>query len=213
MVHNRPSSYCKFGNFRGGFIFAKLRRREVSRKKKPSRNREIILSFNDVSLSCNVANMSFNAIRENKIVAKISEFTVHWEAIIQRNWFIEIQLANSFVAKQTKWYRRQQEDSDQPWHPLYLYLTTVFAGCTHGTFRRTSKALIGLGGWPVSTLTLLVLFWGTLFNREASQILQQITEQISNHRSRDFFNVWCAQKYRLIETVFLAPTTFALVEK
>ena len=39
-------------------------------KIKFSRNAEITLSFTDV-------NMSFNAIRENKILAKISGFTVY----------------------------------------------------------------------------------------------------------------------------------------
>ena len=57
-------------------------------KIKPSRNGEITLSFTDIGksyLSCenhalvvnfNVANMSFNAIRVYKIIAKIFEFTV-----------------------------------------------------------------------------------------------------------------------------------------
>ena len=39
---------------------------------KPSRNGEIKCP----SLECNVANMSFYVIRENEILAKISEFTV-----------------------------------------------------------------------------------------------------------------------------------------
>ena len=45
------------------------------------RNGEITLSFTDIGKSCpkctfNASNMYFNAIRENKILAKISEFTV-----------------------------------------------------------------------------------------------------------------------------------------
>ena len=49
-------------------------------KKKASGNCENFLSFTDVAKSCRsrdffVANMSFNAIRENKILAKITEFT------------------------------------------------------------------------------------------------------------------------------------------
>ena len=49
-------------------------------KIKSSRNGQIILSF--TGKSCHnrefyVANMSFNAIREDKILAKISEFTVY----------------------------------------------------------------------------------------------------------------------------------------
>ena len=43
-------------------------------KIKSSRSRELILSFTDTGDS-NVANMSFNAIRENKILAKNSKFT------------------------------------------------------------------------------------------------------------------------------------------
>ena len=49
---------------------------------KSSQNGEITLSFTDLCKSCpsrdyNVANMSFNAYREHKILAKISEFTLH----------------------------------------------------------------------------------------------------------------------------------------
>ena len=49
--------------------------------KKSSRNGRFILSFTDEGKSCHsrefyVANMSFNAIRDNKILAKVSEFTV-----------------------------------------------------------------------------------------------------------------------------------------
>ena len=49
---------------------------------KPSRNGEITLSFTEVGKPClsrdffTVANMSFNDIRENEVLAKISEFTV-----------------------------------------------------------------------------------------------------------------------------------------
>ena len=49
-------------------------------KIKSSRNEEITLSFTDIARSCPsrtfLASLSFNAIRENKILAKISEFTV-----------------------------------------------------------------------------------------------------------------------------------------
>ena len=57
-------------------------------KIKPSQNSEVTLSFNKVGISCpsceffNVANMSFIAIRENKILAKISEFTVFNREVI-----------------------------------------------------------------------------------------------------------------------------------
>ena len=51
------------------------------RKIKPSRSGDITLSFTDIGKSCfvcdfYVANVSFNDIRENKILAKISEVTV-----------------------------------------------------------------------------------------------------------------------------------------
>ena len=49
-------------------------------KIEPSRNGDITLSSTDVNHSLftnfKVANMSFNATRENKTLAKISEFTV-----------------------------------------------------------------------------------------------------------------------------------------
>ena len=51
-------------------------------KIKPSRNGQITLSFIEIGKSClsreifNITNMSFNAIPENKIIAKISESTV-----------------------------------------------------------------------------------------------------------------------------------------
>ena len=51
-------------------------------KIKSSKKGKITLSFTDIDESCpshefNVASMSFNAVRENKILAKISEFTVY----------------------------------------------------------------------------------------------------------------------------------------
>ena len=50
-------------------------------KIKPSQVCDITLSFTDIGKSCPVhdfyvASVSFNAIRENKMLAKISEFTV-----------------------------------------------------------------------------------------------------------------------------------------
>ena len=44
-----------------------------------SGNGGITLSLTDIGKSCpfNVVNTSFKAIRENKILTKISEFTVH----------------------------------------------------------------------------------------------------------------------------------------
>ena len=51
-------------------------------KIKSSKNGKITLSFTDIDESCsshefNVASMSFNAVRENKVLVKISEFTVY----------------------------------------------------------------------------------------------------------------------------------------
>ena len=45
-------------------------------KVKSSKNGKITLSFTDRGKSALVANMSFNAIHENKILAKISKSTV-----------------------------------------------------------------------------------------------------------------------------------------
>ena len=61
--------YCKYENFSEGFIFMKLRICEI----------EITLSFTDIGKFChcheffNTANISFNPIRENKILMKISK--------------------------------------------------------------------------------------------------------------------------------------------
>ena len=71
--------YCKLGVFRTGFIFAKLRIYMRSFVQIiPSRNGEILLPF---SFCCSsrifiVANMSSNAIREDKDITKMSELTV-----------------------------------------------------------------------------------------------------------------------------------------
>ena len=69
------NNYCKSGNFHEGFIFAKLRDMEKSFC------RLLILVNHALVANLNVASMSFNAIRENKILAKISGFTVSLPAI------------------------------------------------------------------------------------------------------------------------------------
>ena len=73
--------YCKFGNFRKGYIFAKLRICEVSSKYNPRGMAKLLCLLMKVNhtivANFYVANMSFNAIRENKILAKTCEFTVH----------------------------------------------------------------------------------------------------------------------------------------
>ena len=66
--------YCKFGSFRESLIFAKLCIFVKSS--------DITLSFTDMGKSCTVrdfyvASVSFKAIRENKFLAKISEFIVN----------------------------------------------------------------------------------------------------------------------------------------
>ena len=58
-------------------------------KIKPPRIGDITLSFTDIGKSCRardfyIANVSFNAIRENKILAKISEFTVYITIFLER---------------------------------------------------------------------------------------------------------------------------------
>ena len=68
-----------------GVIFSRNFAHAKFREIKSSRNGEIIMLFTYIGKLCHsrdffyVANMSFNAIRENKILAKISEFTVSWK--------------------------------------------------------------------------------------------------------------------------------------
>ena len=66
--------FCKFGNFHEGFIFAKLRFCEVCENK--TLKMALSLCRLLIMKSLKVANVSLNAILENKILAKISEFTV-----------------------------------------------------------------------------------------------------------------------------------------
>ena len=74
-VFSVASKYCNSEIFAVVLFSRKLR---IAYKIKSSRNFEIILSFTDLGKPCQsrdfyVANMSFNAIRENKIL----EFTVN----------------------------------------------------------------------------------------------------------------------------------------
>ena len=64
-------------------------------KIKSSQRRELILSFTDIGNS-NVANMSFNAIRENKILQNNSKFTEVSESYELANFvlFILCSVAN-----------------------------------------------------------------------------------------------------------------------
>ena len=76
--------YCKFGNFREGFIFVKLETSHMRSfvKIKSLRNDEIILAFIDIGKSCpsheflrlQICHLMLFA--KNKILAKISGFTV-----------------------------------------------------------------------------------------------------------------------------------------
>ena len=73
--------------------------RETFVKIKPSKNGEITMSFTDVSKKgpCsefNVKNTSFNAIHDNKILAKISKFSVFMDS----------------------------EESDQPWKDMVQFM-------------------------------------------------------------------------------------------
>ena len=67
--------------FREGFIFANAKFRK-NKNPRETPNCKITLSFADIGKLCpireflNVANMSINAIRDKKILVKISEFTV-----------------------------------------------------------------------------------------------------------------------------------------
>ena len=75
--------YSKFGRFREGFIFSKLRICicKVSWKQNPHEMAkslcQLLITVNFVLVAnLNIASMSFNAIRESKILVKISRFTV-----------------------------------------------------------------------------------------------------------------------------------------
>ena len=66
-------------------------------KIKSSRMGEITLSFTDMSKSCPnriffyIANMSFSDIRKNRIMAKISEFTVfYWNKTLALTFFVHL---------------------------------------------------------------------------------------------------------------------------
>ena len=77
------NNYCRFGNFREDFIFANSIKKHISYVKKSrlrqdlhiSINDRVILPFREGLFSRNFANAKF---RENKVLAKISEFTVFY---------------------------------------------------------------------------------------------------------------------------------------
>ena len=80
-LFNRFLCYCKFSR---EFNFRETLHMRSFVKIKPSQIGDITLSFTDIGTFVKhalfaifyVANVSLNAIRENKILAKISEFTV-----------------------------------------------------------------------------------------------------------------------------------------
>ena len=92
----RSTCTLKIWKFSHGFYFRETSRMRSIVKLKPSRNGEITMSFTvDVGKSCpksrffSVANMSFNAIRENKNLAKISEFAF-FQLVIDQAPFVDI---------------------------------------------------------------------------------------------------------------------------
>ena len=82
------SIYCKFGNFREHFIFATSVKRHICDVKNSrlgydlptSVNDRVILPFREVFFSRKFAYAKF---RENKTLAKISEFTVFYTSAIK----------------------------------------------------------------------------------------------------------------------------------
>ena len=75
------SEYCQFGNFRENFIFAKNVKRNISHVKNSRLWRDLTASVKDKEFSpfrkgFIFAKLRIREVRENKTVAKISEFTV-----------------------------------------------------------------------------------------------------------------------------------------
>ena len=64
-----------------------------------------------LSLNFNVANMSFNAIRENKIIAKISGFTVIFSTYVQYKLVLS-QLRSIFPAQKFRGLLSRRNNSD-----------------------------------------------------------------------------------------------------
>ena len=73
MLHMK---YCKFGNFRENFIFANSVKRHICDVKNSRLRHDIPISVNDRVISPFREDFVFTKLRENKTLAKISEFTV-----------------------------------------------------------------------------------------------------------------------------------------
>ena len=65
--------YCRFGNFRESFIFANCIKRHISDVKKSRLRQDLPISINDRVILPFREGFKF---RENKVLAKISEFKV-----------------------------------------------------------------------------------------------------------------------------------------
>ena len=110
MVHNRPSSHCQFGNFARVYFRETSRMRSFA-KINPSRNREITLSFNDVSkssLGCDFLAwqicllMLFAKIKLSRKFSNLQSLIGY----VQRTELSKCR-ANGIVAKLIKCYTRQ----------------------------------------------------------------------------------------------------------
>ena len=85
------SQHCTVSSkFSRGFYFRETSRMRSFAKIKPSRNGEIT--------NLNVRNMSFNSFRENKIHAKITEYTVYIQRAETHAHFFKFLSTDSFYS-------------------------------------------------------------------------------------------------------------------
>ena len=90
-IRKSITCYCKFRNFREGFYFHKTSHMRSFVKIEPSRYVEITLSITDIGkpipshkfLTSQIS--LFKAIHKNKILRKISEFTVYADITFESN--------------------------------------------------------------------------------------------------------------------------------
>ena len=80
-VYCTDYDYCKFGNFLRGFYLRETSHMRSFVKMKPSQNDEMTLLFTDKGKLCPshdflTSQICLYAIHENKILEKISDFTV-----------------------------------------------------------------------------------------------------------------------------------------
>ena len=77
VAKNRGDRYCRLGNFREKFIFANSIKRHISDVKSSRLRQDLPISINDrVILPLRVGFIFPKKFRENKVLAKITEFTV-----------------------------------------------------------------------------------------------------------------------------------------